>query len=128
MMNIGNAAAVGKVLADLALTGPGPAAPAKGGIQISQSDLAKLAPMLQKAAYILALHNAIAKASSSQSFNLETQKNDLWLKLNNLTPQKIRSADLSEMMNQQQQMMTMLTQVVQKMSESSKGVIRAIGR
>ncbi|WP_156839184.1 hypothetical protein [Novosphingobium aquimarinum] len=55
-----------------------------GGSNVNVAALSPIMPVMQKAAYIAALSQAIEKAQASPQFNLETQKNDLWIKLGNI--------------------------------------------
>ena len=78
--------------------------------------------------YILALHQAIERAEKSGSFNLEVHKNDLWTKLGNMQPNRLAGHEVTHLVQQNQQMIDLLSQITKKMGDASKGVINAIGR
>ena len=92
-------------------------------------DFSKIGPLIQQAAYIAVLHEAIDKAQKSGSFNLETQKNDLWVKLGNLTPQNLKQFELTQAIlaappQEQQQVFQMLSTLLKSMSDNSKSIVQ----
>lgn len=85
---------------------------------------------MEKVLYLSVLRAAIQKATATPHFNLETQMNDLWVKLSNLRQQK-PSGDfqkLQEMMQKQSELMTMLSQIVKKYDATAKNIIQSLGR
>ena len=90
--------------------------------------LAKLGPALQKAAYIAALHKAIAKAEKSVMFNLEAQKNDLWVSLGNISNQNVKNSTalqaIQSLFSSQQQMFSALSNMTKQMSSVSNQIMQ----
>jgi len=79
-----------------------------------------LAGMAQRAIFISTLQQAIQKAATQQSFNMETSINDLWVKLSALRPQGRQ--DLQEL----EQMFHMLEGIMKQRHDMAKGVIQNI--
>jgi hypothetical protein len=69
--------------------------PKSGGGKTDMAQLHAIVPIMQKAAYIAALTQALEKAQTSAHFNLETHKNDLWLKLDNIGVNKLAMTELA---------------------------------
>jgi hypothetical protein len=104
--------------AGLPRQGPGPAAPA-------------LSPgVIEKVLYLSVLRGAIQKATESQHFNLETQINDLWVKLTQVRQNKSNDdfLKLQDMVQKQSEALDMVRQVVEKYNGMARGIIQSIGR
>lgn len=113
----------------------GPATPAahknvvnamQGGAQAGQQatlDALKAGPVIQKAAYIAALHEAIAKAGTTASFNLESQRNELMAKFRNIASVNMQQLMLQQHMQDQNQLLSKVAELTRKMSEASRNII-----
>ena len=123
---IGDSSAILKGIGGIVSGVKSPMAQAVGNMPAP--DFSVLGPMLQKASYIAILHAAIEKAEKSPAFNLETQKNDLWIKLGNLSPQNLKQFELTQALlgaspQEQQQISQMLSNILKTLSESSKTIV-----
>ena len=120
---LGSLGGVGKLITDLI---DGKNGPVSGAVNnIDPQALAKLGPPLQKAAYMAALHQAIAKAERSPSFNLETHKNDLWINLGNITNQNVKKSQaMQAVLSNQAQMQNILSSMTKQMSNMSKQILQ----
>lgn len=104
---------------------------ALGGSAAGQGATPAFAPgAMEKVLYLSVLRAAIQKATETPHFNMETQINDLWVKLSNIRRQK-PSGDfqkLQELMQKQSELMKMLSQIIMKYDQSAKNIIQSLGR
>lgn len=137
MGGLGNAGHVASQMAQKAAMGVISMGAGQGGMgtlggkvnQMASMAAQKLGPAVQKAAYIAALHEAIVKAEGAQMFNLETQKNDLMIKLGNISPTNVKQTALGQAIAQTQdpkvieQTFQALNELSRKMGEVSRNII-----
>lgn len=101
-----------------------------GGGRIDMGQLHAMVPIMQKAAYIAALTQALEKAQASAHFNLETHKNDLWLKLDNIGVNKLAMTELAaqaasdrdKLTSSLNAMISMMKPMMQQMSQAIRNV------
>jgi hypothetical protein len=93
--------------------GAGPAAPA-------------LSPgIMEKVLYLSVLRGAIQKATQSHHFNLETQINDLWVKLSQLRQNRSNKEflKLQELFQQRQESSSLLSRILKQYSDTAQSLI-----
>ena len=99
-------------------SGAGLAGGAKQVLESFQADLTRLA-------YIAALQKAINKAGKPGPFNVETAVNDLWVALDAVRKgQKLTSQTVQAQMQQQAQLLEMMTNITKQMHDMTSSVIQ----
>ena len=83
-------------------------------------------PTPDRALYVAALVAAIDKANAPGMFNLETQINDLWVKLNNLRTSKSALAEIERLLERDASLTQDLQNVLTKLNQASQQVIQQI--
>jgi hypothetical protein len=83
---------------------------------------------IEKLMYLSVLRGALQKAAESKHFNMETQVNDLWVKLSQVKQQKSSESTLrlQQMIEKQAQMQQMLSNIMKAYHDAATSVIRNI--
>ncbi len=103
-----------------------PGNPVQNAAQMAQNAAmaaTKAAPVIQKAAYIAVLHEAIAKAGDSASFNLEFERSELMTKFRNISAVNYQHMMMQEHLADATQFMTLVSELTRKMTEASRNVV-----
>lgn len=80
----------------------------------------------EKLLYIAALQGAIAKASATPLFNVETQINDLWMRLDQLRAAKARIGTLSDAIAKNQNLTREMQQIAQRQSQLAQTIAQQL--
>lgn len=81
---------------------------------------------IEKLMYLSVLRGAIQKAAESKHFNLETQMNDLWVKLSQVKQQKSSESMLKvqQAMEKQAQAQQVLSNIMKTYHDAAMSVVR----
>ena len=81
---------------------------------------------IEKLLYLSVLRGAVEKASGAVHFNLETQINDLWIKLGQLRQNKSNAKllKLQEMMSKESQLQQALTSAIRQINLTSQTMLQ----
>lgn len=98
------------------VAGGGPAAAGPGAIPGA----------VEKLMYLSVLRAAIQKASETKNFNLETQMNDLWVKLSQVRQHKSSESalKLQQVIEKQSQVQQTISNIMKSFHDASMSVVR----
>jgi hypothetical protein len=85
---------------------------------------------MDKVLYLSVLRGAIQKAAESQHFNLETQINDLWVRLSQVKQTKGNgeTAKLQALIARRPEMFNVLRQIIGMYDATARSIIQSVGR